>query len=284
MILRNFAVRLSVPKCSTSTINSSSRTFSYRAPHLFPAKPRRPIQPKAKVPPPKPSRNSSIPTELKFMGRWSKSLEQLTAEVIKNGKVVLFEAPSQRSYIWSAYGISAVAFAWVVNVSTLNFGNDNPAWQKPLFNGVCIAVSMMAAVVIGRTSRLIKTITAVGSKGQVNIEIKVRSMVPFRKPYTITSTPRQINFARQLPVDPRRVTSDGQLQPITMQVSFFKSPLKAVSYLFFKIFLSIRRVFTQEDFALVEMQGKRGTYRIDSNGSISKLLWALGNTPMETQK
>jgi hypothetical protein len=218
------------------------------------------------------------------MGKRPEGFGKFEQKVIKAGRVLLFEAPSHGTYVLGAYGISAFCFAYAVINSTMNIGENPAIWLKGAYLSMCIVMSALGTVFVSRAGKLIRKITAVSSAEGVKLLIDVRSMIPFRKPYTITTTPRQLVFARKLVVDPSRATPDGKLRPPpTTRVSFFKSPGKAISYTFFQFVSSFRRIFTQEDMILIEVDGWRGHYRMDSNGYISNDIFSIG-TPLKARK
>jgi hypothetical protein len=237
-----------------------------------------PPKPKA-VPRPK-TQDKDVET-LKFAGKRPGSLGKLENKVEKHGMVTLYKAPSQRDYILGAYGLGAFAFGYAVVNSQITFGDSErkpPMWQQGLFAGVCVLMSVMGTVFISRTSRLIRAITAVRGGDGLRLRFSIRRMVPFRKPWQLEVSPNQVIFSRQLIVTPDRVTAEGQLTgSSTADLGFFKAPFKTLNYTFFRLFRSIRRIFTQEDFILIEVQGQNGAFRMDSNGYVSDDLLLVGN-------
>jgi hypothetical protein len=225
-----------------------------------------------------------IPDEetLKFAGRRPRGLGLLERKVAQQGSVVLFEAPPQRGYIIGAYSIAAFAFTYAVYNSHVIFRDpktQQPKWVQIFWGGMCVLMSMAGTVFISKTSRLVKAVTAVHLNGATYLRFSVRRMLPFRKPIQFDVLPRQIVFSRKLIVDPNRVTAEGgvKAREHISQVSFFKAPLKRLNYAFFRMFLVVRQLFTGEDFILLEVQGKKGAFRMDSNGFVSDDLLFLGN-------
>ncbi|CRG88327.1 hypothetical protein PISL3812_05356 [Talaromyces islandicus] len=283
MIPRSFTLRLGALKCPTNRIYPPSRTFSSLTVRLAKSQPRKPLS-KPTTPPRNPSSNSQAPLNYKFMGRRPEGLGKFEQKVIHAGRISLFEAPSQGAYVFGAYGISAFCFAYAVINSSMNIGENHAFWLKGAYFGMCVVMSTLGTVFFSRTSKLIRKITAISSADGVKLLVDVRSMVPFRKPYTIETTPRQMVFARKLVVDPRRTTPDGKLRPrTTQQVSFLKNPSKAINYKLFQAFFAFRRIFSQEEMILVEFDGQKGSYRMDSNGYISDDMFAIG-APVKPQK
>jgi hypothetical protein len=199
-------------------------------------------------------------------------MAELDRKVAQKHEVLLFKSTSQRSYITGAYGIAAFAFGYAVINASLDYQDTRANlayWQKSLNIGVCVVMSAMGALFISRTWRLVREITAVDIKGQTLLRVRVRSMIPFRKPYTITVAPNQMLFNQRL------VAGSPLPQARDVNISFFKNPLKAINFSLFKFFIAIRRVFTQEDFITMEMQGQRGAYRVGTDGYLSDDLLAI---------
>lgn len=279
MIPRSFTLRFGAPRYPATSIYSSSRTFSSFTARLAKSKPKTSAPAPSPVPR-TPFSNSKASVDYRFMGRRPEGFVAFERKVLRDKSVLLFEAPSQRSYILGAYSFSAFCFAYAVINSTVKIGSEAPAWVKGCYVVVCVVMSALGTVLIGKTGRLVQKITAVKSTDGVKLLVDVRPYIPFRKSYTLTTTPRQIAFSRQLAVDPSRTTPDGRLRSLPPSPSFSKNPLNTISYNMFKFFRSCRRIFTQEDFALVELEGQKGAYRMDSNGYISNDLFAIGSRLM----
>jgi len=275
MILRGVALRIGTPKCPANSLYSQARTFTSFSARLAKPRPRQTLSKPAR-PPPKPSNTPKAPSDYRFLGKTSDGLVGLEKKTIRLGQLLLFDAPSQRSYVLGAYSVSAFCFAYAVINSSFNLKPDTSTWLKGAYFSVCIVMSAMGTIFISRTGRLIRKITAVSSADGVKLLVDVRSSIPFRKPYTITTTPRQMLFSRNLPVNMHRVTPDGKLRRPAAPVSFFKQPVAATSYTLFRIFRSFQRIFTQEDFVMVEIDGQKGAYRMDSNGFLADDIFAIG--------
>ena len=140
-----------------------------------------------------------------------RALAKLQTKVIKAGQVLLFQAPSHRPYVLTAYGLSAFCFAYSIynsNAVLVDPLIPLPMWQKTLFGGICIMMSVGGTLFIARTGSLVRN-------------IRVKSM-------------------------PRR------------------------------IFQSVRQLFTNEDFIIVQLAGHKTHFRLDSNGYISDDLLHFG--------
>ncbi|KAL1974473.1 hypothetical protein VTN31DRAFT_4677 [Thermomyces dupontii] len=277
MFFRSFALR-TLQRCPTASLSvhflRPSRPFSSASRLFQTAKPT--------GSPPRPSQTSQpLEDTLKFAGRRPAGLGRLQLRVSKAGEVLLFEAPSHRGYILVAYSIGTFSFAYAIINSQMTLGDPNaqlPMWQKSLFSGVCILMSIMGTVFLSRTTRLIRKITAVNTDGGLRLRFWVRSMVPFRRPWQVECNPRQVAFSRQLVIDPKRLANDPRFKhQATEQTKFYKAPIQALSRAFFRVFVTVRQVFTQEDFILLEIQGQRGAFRMDANGYVANDLLLIGN-------
>ncbi|KAL2811892.1 hypothetical protein BJX63DRAFT_398009 [Aspergillus granulosus] len=221
---------------------------------------------------------------LKFAGRRPQGFAKLERKVANEGELVLFKAPSHRSYLLGAYGLTAFCFAYSVYNSNLVFRDPvivMPLWQQGLAGGICVMMSVMGTVFLTKTLRLIKTVKGVTLNGQTYIRFSVRRMIPFRRPYEIDVLPGQIAFTRRLVVSPEAMRGErislNVESPGSSTKSILKAPLKAFSKLLWRFFRSIRQIFTSEDFILLEIQGQKGTFRLDSGGYVSQDFLVIGN-------
>jgi len=212
------------------------------------------------------------------------NIGKLAAKIARQGEVLLFKAPTKRVYFLSAYGLSAACIFFAVWHSENYIANTElaqPTWIKALMGGVCVVMSGLGVVVLSRTHNIVRSITALHSKGHTRIRFQVRRLVPFMKPRTFEVLPSQVSFRRRLVVSPQnrvRYESDsmklgGASKP---QKSFFKAPIERLSRSIWGVFMSVRQLFTQEDFILLEVDGK-GVFRVDSNGVVTEDFMALGN-------
>ncbi|KAJ9217681.1 hypothetical protein DTO166G4_863 [Paecilomyces variotii] len=240
--------------------------------------------PSAPKPATRPNIAASTEETLKFAGRRPAGFGKLERKVAKEGQVVLYKAPSQRTYILGAYGMAAFCFAYAVYNSNITFRDPKvplPVWQKSLFGGVCIIMSIMGTVFLFKTNRLVKTITAVNSNGKTMVRFTVRNFIPFRKPVEFDAVPRQIVFSRRVVVSPESIGPDAAdrsaRNEAVSKVSFFRAPFKKISFVLWRAFCSVRRLFTQEGFVLIEVEGRKGDLRMDLEGFISNDLFLVGN-------
>ncbi|RAL02937.1 uncharacterized protein BO80DRAFT_402734 [Aspergillus ibericus CBS 121593] len=295
MFARSFAFRAFSQQCPRSTLSaleSSSPAWRYFSSSASRTKAAGKAASRAKQAAPKPREPED---SLKFAGRRPEGFGKLERKVAKEGEIVLFRAPSQRGYVLGAYGIAAFCFAYSVYNSNAVFRDPLvplPMWQQGLFGGICITMSVMGTVFLFKTTRLIKAVKALPINGHTHLRFTVRSMIPFRKPYEFDALPRQIAFSRRLVVSPDSLPeslmdtlpdSAGNAGPQAAahgqpeKVSFFRHPLKRTSMAFWRLFRSVRQIFSQEDFILLEVEGQKGVLRMDSGGFVSRDFMLIGN-------
>ncbi|KAF7117835.1 hypothetical protein CNMCM5793_007138 [Aspergillus hiratsukae] len=231
---------------------------------------------------PKAPHNPSKTTQetLKFAGRRPEGFGRLERKVAKEGDLLLFKAPSQRFYVLGAYSIAGFCLAYSVYNSSMVFGDQViplPMWQKSLFGGICVMMSVMGTVFIVKTARLVKAVNAIHSNGKTYLRFTVRSMIPFRKPYQFDALPRQIAFSRRLVVSPESLRPQTTPNAQPAKVSIYRAPLTKMSQVLWKGFRSVRQIFTQEDIILLEVEGQKGVFRMDSAGYISEDFLVIGN-------
>ncbi|KAJ5668437.1 uncharacterized protein N7477_007007 [Penicillium maclennaniae] len=213
------------------------------------------------------------------------NLGKLNIKVARLGEVLLFKAPKKRVYVLSAYGLFAACMAFSVYHAETYVANEDPrlrqpAWVKAMMGGVCVIMSGLGVVALSRTHNIVRKMTAFHSQ-HTYLRFEVRRLVPFMKPRTFDVLPSQVSFRRRLVVSPQgaaRYQRDSMKvgradQP---QKSVFKAPIEGLSRVCWGAFMSVRQLFTQEDFILLEIDGK-GIFRVDSNGVLTEDFLALGN-------
>lgn len=235
-----------------------------------------------------PSKVAKPPTPeetLKFAGRRPEGFGKLERKAAKEGNLVLFKSPSHRSYIIGAYSLAAFCFGYTVYNSNIVFRDPIrpvPMWYQGLFGGICVVMSVMGTVFLSKTGRLVKSVNAIYSNGRTRLRFSIRSMIPFRKPYEFDALPRQIAFSRRLVVSPEFLKRTQQPEAAqgakpSSEWEVMKAPAKKISVTLWKIFTNIRKLFTQEDFILLEVEGQQGVFRMDSSGYVSEDFLAVGN-------
>ncbi|PYH90879.1 hypothetical protein BO71DRAFT_401828 [Aspergillus ellipticus CBS 707.79] len=283
MFARSFAFRAFSQQCPRSSLSSvlesSSPAWRYfsssasRTKATGKVRQAAPVKQAKRPPPPEDT--------LKFAGRRPDGFGRLERKVAREGELVLFKAPSYRSYVVGAYSIAAFCFAYSVYHSNAVFRDPVvkiPMWQQGLFGGVCVAMSAMGTVMIVKTARMVRLVKAVSNNGHTSLRFTVRSIIPFRKPYGFDVLPRQIAFTRRLVVSPDAVNLMRQRDEMVgpTKVSFFKAPLKRINMALWAVFRSIRQIFTQEDFVLLEAEGQNGVFRLDTGGFVSEDFLIIG--------
>lgn len=290
--------RCSAHKSPEPILRPNSRFFSCLNRLQAPKKKRAPSSVKTSKPPkpsstlPRPLREpSSLPLREPPPGTQSR-LARFEHFVSKhNGSVVLFKAPSHKGYIFSAYSVAAFCYAY----AGFNFYTTSidplvapKVWQQALFGGICIVMAGMGTVFFLRASKLVASVTAIRSQGETRLDLKVRRMVPFLKPLEYSIHPSQLSCSRQIvvpPKNPNRTATDTQQeiesQQAVAQTSFLRSPFKKISFSMWKVFINARRLFSQEHFVHLKIDGQRGTFRMDTTGDVSEGFFLLNNLVRE---
>jgi len=114
----------------------------------------------------------------------------------------------------------------------------------------------------------------------LSLSLESRPMLPFSllKPRTINVAPTDITLSSRVHLDlahgpasraAERRESQEKMREIE-RTHLLTSPFRKVSYLSWKSFRNLRRVWTREGFVYVRVKGKNGTWKIDRVGG-----WAL---------
>ncbi|KOS39471.1 hypothetical protein ACN38_g9676 [Penicillium nordicum] len=208
-----------------------------------------------------------------------RAIAKLQAKVVKAGQVLLFQAPSHRPYILTAYGLSAFCFAYSIynsNAVLVDPLVPLPMWQKSLFGGICIMMSVGGTLFIARTGSLVKNIRAINSDGRMRVLFSVRSMVPFKKPYQVEVAPGDLSFKRRISVSPETMKRYEDSTKLGRTLETEPTFIRTVKSMPRRIFQSVRQLFTNEDFIIVQLAGHKTHFRLDSNGYISDDLLHFG--------
>ncbi|KAJ5463421.1 hypothetical protein N7475_008365 [Penicillium sp. IBT 31633x] len=215
-----------------------------------------------------------------YGNRNPRALVKLQSKVFQAGEVLLYKAPSHRPYILTAYGLSAFCFAYAIYNSNAVLRDPLiplPVWQKSLFGGICLMMSVGGTLFISRTGSLVKNIKAINSNGRMRVLFTVRSMAPFKKPYQVEAAPGELSFKRRIMVSPEtreRYEADSSKLGREMETkSTMFQTLKSTPR---RMFQSMRQLFTNEDFIIVQLAGHKTHFRVDANGYISDDLLHFG--------
>ncbi|KAJ5781054.1 hypothetical protein N7457_006214 [Penicillium paradoxum] len=209
-----------------------------------------------------------------------RALAKLQSKVLQGGEVLLYKSPSHRPYVLTAYGLSAFCFAYAVynsNAVLVDPLIPLPMWQKSLFGGICIMMSVGGTLFISRTGALVRNIKAINRDGRMRVTFTVRSMAPFKKPYEVEVAPGDLSFKRRISVSPetmQRYEEDNTKlgRGLEAKTTLFNT-LRSIPR---RAFQSMRQLFTNEDFIIVQLAGHKTHFRLDANGYISDDLLHFG--------
>lgn len=201
----------------------------------------------------------------------------LERRVAKDKQVLLYKAPPLRTYVLSAYAIAAASIAQAVYTSEITFRDPIiplQTWHKLTYGAVCIVMSAVGTVFLVKTFNMIKFVQAFDYHGRTLIRFGINRWCPFLRPRTVDVVPAQITYSRRLVTEntqnPVRSTLETpRREPLTVK-TFFTAPVKGVSRMLWRVFYSVKRTFTSEDFILVNIDGQNGVFKMDTQGPLSE--------------
>lgn len=204
-----------------------------------------------------------------------------TSQIAKiSGPIELFTAPSHRSYIATSYAITAFCYMYAGwNLYTITATDVQlEILSKSLVGFLCVVTSGMGTIFLLRGTNLISKITAAHSPdGQTLLKICIRRMIPFLKPREIVTAPSKMRLSSHVIVPGRLQTVEVgtiqrqlEAQKRLVQLPFYRAPFAKTSFNLWRIFLNMRRVFTQEQFVYLNLKDSKPTYRLDVTGNYSK--------------
>ncbi|KAG5290054.1 hypothetical protein I7I48_09559 [Histoplasma ohiense] len=249
------------PNCHPFTSRSFRRYLS-RKPPL------RPLKGAPVLSPPQGPRKPLEDLYLKFNQAISKNKEDTK----------LYEGTSLGSYVVTTRTTAIFCFlyaGWNFYTTTSDPLLSVSHFTTYALGGICILMGAMGAVFVRRGTSLITGITASPTHGSIpEIRIKIRRAIGFLKPREIVTSPSQVKLSSPIFVskqqlqthDMRRIREAFHERAIGPRLSFFKEPLKKISYFTWKTLINMRRAFTQEGFVYVEVKGMSGTFRLDMTG------------------
>ncbi|PGH05451.1 hypothetical protein GX51_02975 [Blastomyces parvus] len=281
MMVRNLYPRHSFPRLSGSVCFSSFNSSCPPNCHFFASRSfRRYVSQKAPPlrSPPKGARVLSQPQSprkpledlyLKFTQAISKDKEatNLYTGTSLGSYVVTTRATAAFCLLYAGWNFYTITSDPLLNVSH---------FTTYAMGGICIMMGAMGAVFIRRGTKLVTGITATPASGsRPEIRIKVRRTMGFLKPREIVTTPSQVTFSNPIFVSKKRLnTLDmrrvrevfDDRRALELRLSFWKEPLRKISYLTWRTLINMRRAFTQEGFVYVDVKGISGSFRLDITG------------------
>lgn len=203
-----------------------------------------------------------------------------------HGPVELFTAPSHRSYVIGAYSLATFCYCYTgynAYITVFDPVAGVGRLEGILLGGACLVTAMMGTVFLSRGSNLISSITATRSQGQTQLLVRVRRMVPFLRQREIAARPSQMSLSNRLVVPLSQHNSEGwkeaqrqlENQRALEKKNFFKAPISKISFAVWRIFMNARRLFTQEHFLHLKIDGQKGSFRLDTTGEMSQHFFHL---------
>jgi hypothetical protein len=271
---RFFTAQLT-PRVSTPRPFSTSQLLQLAAKKIRGATPKSP-QPKAKPT----SSHASTPA----FGSYSTFISNLAS---KSHPTLLYQAPSHRLYIISAYlaGACCLAYAiWNVNNVVLKPPEGLYKWIPYAFGVICFLTACLGCWFILAPSGIIRSISAVPTIAtgtaarslRLEIELLRTPPLPFlpAKRIVVLPTETSLNFPLHTPVsraDQRRMelsNMDKAWQQKSRGKSILTLPFRQMSLGFHKLVSATSRLFTRAGFLKLDAKGL--TYKLDITGG-----WAL---------
>lgn len=199
----------------------------------------------------------------------------------------IFKAPSHRGYIISCYAVGLFAYAYAAYNSYIHFVDplgEVSRWIKYLFGGVCVVAGATGTVFLMRGRGLVSSITAQRMGNETRLHLTIRRPGPFMKPREVVISPKELSFSHEL-VAPDPEAADEAYRSVQAQLAahkriestpFYKAPIAKTSFLMWKGFTSVRKVFTQEGFIYLTVPGgKSNELRLDTAGDVTPALELL---------
>ncbi|KZF25132.1 hypothetical protein L228DRAFT_265606 [Xylona heveae TC161] len=219
----------------------------------------------------------------------------------RGSSILLYEAPSHRLYMTGCYAFGSFCFTYAgynFYAQYLHPPADLATWIPIAFGGVCFAMACFGTyLVLGAQRyeqpvssphkspantlvRLIRRITAVpsASRRALTLLIDVRPMLPFRfkKPKPITISPTDVSISSPLILHTQSSVASGNIRDINEAKRLGdgspKGFLKHLNFSTWRVLTNLRRVWTREGFIKVQVKGKTGVYRLDTEGRASDAL------------
>ncbi|PGH31374.1 hypothetical protein GX50_05854 [[Emmonsia] crescens] len=278
-MFRNLCPRHSFPRLPSSVRSSSLRSSTLPNCQFFPSTSfKRYVSRKA--PPPRPLKGASVLSQPQAPRNPLEDLYLQFGRAISKHKEAtkLYEATSLGSYVITTRTTAAFCFlyaGWNFYTTTSDPLLNVSHFTTYALGGICILMGAMGTIFIRRGTNLVTRITASPTPGSLpEIRINVRRAFWFLKPREIVTTPSKVTLSspifvskHQLRVqDMRHIREAFHERNIGPRLSFWKEPLKKISYLAWKTLINMRRAFTQEGFVYVEVKGISGTFRLDITG------------------
>lgn len=199
----------------------------------------------------------------------------------------IFRAPSHRGYIISCYAVGLFAYAYAAYNSYVHFVDplgEVSTWIKYLFGGVCVVAGATGTVFLLRGKGLVSSIVAHRAGNETKLHLSIRRPAPFLKPREVVISPVELSFSHEL-VSPAPEVADEAWHSVQEQLAthrriestpFYKAPIAKTSFLMWKGFTSVRKVFTQEGFIYLTVPGgKSNDLRLDTAGKVTPELELL---------
>ena len=241
----------------------------------------------SKLPPPSSassaSRSSPAPPK-KLIPPKRHELNRLL-KTTKDGRVELYDPRTHGSYTFVVWATATLCFLYAAINAQLVFVDKvekRSRKEKIFWGSLCSIMVAGGALALRRGNKVITGMSLVEALGEPRIEIKVRTVVPFRKERRILATPEQITYYYRTIRRSRRsdeektkaksmVNSGVGMDVIEaarqkMDISFFKNPGRKVSLMIWQLGESLKLLFNPNGFARLSIAGREKDLKYPMGG------------------
>lgn len=185
----------------------------------------------------------------------------LALSLVREGKLLLFKAPSHAGFISAAWTAGALCLGGALIISSQRLYEANPGlpWFVPgVYRIVAIFMVAFGTWAILRSSRLISSIEILPGKEKARLLFSIRRNIPlpFIKPKKMTLYASDITLERKV------VTMMGQPPADAGSLGI----ARRISGTLFSFFAGSRQFFFSDGIVNVHVAGHKGTWKLDWNG------------------
>ncbi|KAI9755374.1 MAG: hypothetical protein M4579_004303 [Chaenotheca gracillima] len=217
---------------------------------------------------------------------------------IRSSPTLLYQAPPYRAFILGSYAFSFFCFSyagWNFYQHYLFPPPGLATWVPIAFGVVCIFMTGFGTWLLLGPSRIIRSISAIPLRSPsahslttprgapLNLEIELFPVLPGISPRRrIIIPPSSFNLSSRLYqpyadpeaalryITPREAALAREAEIKYDREHIMTVPFRHLSQALFKVFVSLRRVWTREGFTRVFVQGRKGVWKLDAGGG-----WAM---------
>lgn len=192
---------------------------------------------------------------------------QLAQNLIRNGKVLLFQAASHTGFMCMAWigGVTCFAGTLMILNQRLYEANKELPWFVPsIYRVVAVFLVALSGWSISRSSRLISSIEILPGKDKARLLLKVRRNIPlpFIKPKKMTVHASDVSFQRRVVAALGRPPNDAA----NLDKGFMTGIASGISATLYRFFAGSRQFILSDGIIKVSVKGHGGIWKLDANG------------------